>query len=240
MGVPSRATVRLLVNPIVRGREYLSELPGPFLFVANHPSELDAPLLALVLARIAPRLVAVGAAPQTGARGAFESALGLRSAGRLAGLLNRGVSVLLFPESHRADDGTLTPFNLGAARLGILTGVPIVPVTLSGTYRALPPWRHLPETSRPRVNVIFGRPIRPAEGSEPSAVNDEIVTAITLGMAEVKNGWYGALRADAEGTPAAVGSATDEGGAERGTARWRRIWKATAPDEVQRRTVWVK
>ncbi|MCU1478435.1 MAG: hypothetical protein JWQ64_3128 [Subtercola sp.] len=238
MSVPSRQAVRLLVNPVVRGREYLSELPGPFIFVANHPSDVDAPLLSQVLAGVVPRLVSVSAAPQAGIRASAVKSLGLRSARTLTAMLDHGVSLLLFPENRRADDGTLTEFNAGAARLGIQTGVQIVPVTLVGTYRALPPWRHLPETSRPKVSVIFGRPIQAVPGSEPSAVTDQIVKAISLGLAEATTGWYGALRAEAEGVLDKAAGQTQGGGES--SARWRRIWKATAPDKSQRRTVWVK
>ncbi|GGF10904.1 lysophospholipid acyltransferase family protein [Subtercola lobariae] len=242
MAAPSRQAVRLLVNPVVRGREYLTELPGPFIFVANHPSELDAPLVSQVLQGVVRRVVSVSAAPETGLRAAAVKSLGLRTTRTLTSMLAHGGSLLLFAENYRADDGTLTEFNLGAARLGIQTGVQIVPVTLVGTYRALPPWRRLPETSRPKVSVIFGRPIQAAPGSEPSAVNDQIVKAITLGLAEAEAGWYGALRAEAEGTFAAVagssaGSSTGDVG---DSARWQRIWKATAPDKSTRRTVWVK
>ncbi|MEF2975999.1 lysophospholipid acyltransferase family protein [Subtercola sp. YIM 133946] len=237
MAAPTRAAVRLLVNPVVRGREYLAELPGPFVFVANHPSELDAPLVSQVLSGLVPRLVSVSAAPATGIRERAERSLGLRSASTLRALLERGVSVLLFPENRRADDGSLQPFNLGAAQLGIRAGVPIVPVTIVGSYRALPPWRRLPEPSRPRVDVIFGRPIQVTSGSEPRGLNEQIVTAITLGLAEARQGWYGALRAEADGTLGDAGATVADGV---DAARWRRVWKATQPDTTPRRTVWVK
>ncbi|CAN5262826.1 hypothetical protein BH09ACT6_BH09ACT6_07500 [soil metagenome] len=230
-GRTSGLVVRLAVDPVIRGREYLAEQPGPYLFVANHPSELDAPLLRQVLRDIAPQLVAVGVEPRFGLQGLADRARGLRSVSRLAALVQRGVSVLLFPERHRSDDGSMTEFDLGAARLGIRSGAAIVPVALVGTFRAQPPWRVVPEAGRPAVTVVFGKPIRPGAADEPAAVNRSIVEAITLGMAEASLGWYEALRAQADHT--LPETTTDES-----AAHWRRVWNATKPDRQRRRQVW--
>jgi 1-acyl-sn-glycerol-3-phosphate acyltransferase len=48
-------------------------------------------------------------------------------------------TVIFFPEGHRSRDGKLQPFYSGAFRLAQETGVPIVPLCISGTDIMLPP-----------------------------------------------------------------------------------------------------
>jgi 1-acyl-sn-glycerol-3-phosphate acyltransferase len=61
-----------------------------------------------------------------------------------------------------------------------------------------------------------------------------MMRAVARLSAEEELGWYGAMRADADGTLALPGQATAAGGAE-----WRRIWESTRPLEGRpRRRVW--
>lgn len=64
---------------------------------------------------------------------------GLKSMNRVAEEIRAGKSVLLFPEGHRSRDGQLLPFKAGSFHIAILSGVPIVPITLNGTARVLKP-----------------------------------------------------------------------------------------------------
>lgn len=51
-------------------------------------------------------------------------------------LLNEGKGLCLFPEGTRTLDGKMGPFKSGAAYLALVTGAPIVPVAIFGTYKA--------------------------------------------------------------------------------------------------------
>lgn len=53
-------------------------------------------------------------------------------------LLERGNPVLFFPEGTRTRDGRLQPFKDGAFELAVKHGVPLIPVAVHGTRRALP------------------------------------------------------------------------------------------------------
>jgi 1-acyl-sn-glycerol-3-phosphate acyltransferase len=55
--------------------------------------------------------------------------------------LRRGTALIFFPEGHRSRDGKLQRFRSGPFQLALETGVPVVPVCLSGTNRILPPGR---------------------------------------------------------------------------------------------------
>jgi 1-acyl-sn-glycerol-3-phosphate acyltransferase len=53
-------------------------------------------------------------------------------------LKSRGISLLVFPEGGRSEDGTLQEFKDGAAYLAIKGGVPLVPIGLIGMHEILP------------------------------------------------------------------------------------------------------
>ena len=53
-------------------------------------------------------------------------------------LLERGVSILMFPEGTRCENGQLGTFFAGPFRLAVDCCVPIVPVIISGTAEVLP------------------------------------------------------------------------------------------------------
>ena len=71
--------------------------------------------------------------------------------------LKSGMPLLLFPEGGRTSTGRTQTFLSGCAFMAIKAGVPLVPVTLVGTYELLPIHTyHL--TPRP-LKVIVGDPI---------------------------------------------------------------------------------
>lgn len=51
-------------------------------------------------------------------------------------LLNSGQSMVIFPEGTRGKGREINPFKSGSLRLATRSGVPIVPVTIDGTYQA--------------------------------------------------------------------------------------------------------
>lgn len=53
-----------------------------------------------------------------------------------------GTSVLFFPEGTRSDDGHMRQFKKGAFRFAIDAGLPVLPVTVSGTSDVLPARRY--------------------------------------------------------------------------------------------------
>ena len=65
----------------------------------------------------------------------------MKSMKRVAQEIREGKSVMLFPEGHRSRDGQLLPFKAGSFYIAILSGVPIVPITINGT-----PWVLKPDT----------------------------------------------------------------------------------------------
>ena len=69
--------------------------------------------------------------------------------------LDRGVSIMLFPEGTRSETGEMGPFRDGAFRLAIEAGVPILPIVIDGTFEVLPKGRNILNFTTPiRLKVL--------------------------------------------------------------------------------------
>jgi long-chain acyl-CoA synthetase len=153
--------VRLLAKPAVRMTvdQWPS---SPMLIVANHVTSYDVPLILYALPGRIRRRVAVAMSAEmmldwrrarnqgnwfrnlvapieyllvTGLFNVFPlpQMSGFRRSFAHAGeALDRGYSVIVFPEGRRSDDGTPAPFRLGAGLLWKELGTPALPVHLQG------------------------------------------------------------------------------------------------------------
>ncbi len=72
--------------------------------------------------------------------------------------LRRGELVLMFPEGTRTPDGTLQPVLPGFTALARRSRAPIVPVGVSGAFRAWPKSRKFPVPG-PKIRIVIGRAI---------------------------------------------------------------------------------
>ena len=81
----------------------------------------------------------------------------LMSLEKAAAQINRGTSVLIFPEGTRSADGTLQPFKGGAMLLGIKSGIPLVPLAFKGSYEILPKGAWLPRPGT--ITITIGSPV---------------------------------------------------------------------------------
>ena len=238
-------------RPAVHGREYLDSVRGPAIFVANHSSHLDTPLILGALPRRITENLAVGAAADyffdsrtiaavtTLLFNAFPvERRGSRRGRSLATeLVDQGWSLLLYPEGSRTVDGWLTAFKLGAAQLCAMKHVPAVPIALRGTFAAMPRGRRWPRPGRPRVTVRIGRPMYLEADESVPEFRARLVRALATLWAEDDLGWYRALRAAADdslalpaGSRSVLPTTTSGEPAESSdVAPWRRVWEATRP-----------
>ena len=104
----------------------------------------------------------------------LEAALALLLEGKLFGI---------YPEGTRSPDGRLYRGRPGVGWLALKSGLPVIPVALSGTRRVLPPGHVVPRPGR--IGVTIGQPlvIAPELAGEPPGqarrlIADQVMAAI--------------------------------------------------------------
>jgi 1-acyl-sn-glycerol-3-phosphate acyltransferase len=152
----------------VAGLERL-DLRTPYVFMSNHLSFLDGPLLMTVIDRPA-RVIAkrfVFRIPVLGLGMRFCGYVPLDKEGAGAGrrsiaiaaklIKEKGYSFLIYPEGQRSWDGKMQPFRRGGFFLALDSGAPIVPVSISGTFELMPRGKWL--VKKGPVRIVFHEPI---------------------------------------------------------------------------------
>lgn len=187
----------------VRGVEHLRDLRGPVLFISNHITYVDPALIlsglpgrfrrSLAIAQEGERLrwwrrPPAGASFLTRVRWRLQYALvvsifntfslpqksGFRRSFAFAGeSVERGFSLLVFPEGARTEDGQLKPFMGGIGLLASQLGVPVVPARIDGLFELKQEGRRFfaPPGS---VSVTFGAPVTFFPGEEPARITTEL------------------------------------------------------------------
>jgi 1-acyl-sn-glycerol-3-phosphate acyltransferase len=81
----------------------------------------------------------------------------VKSVDEAARKIREGKSVMSFPEGTRSSDGKIKPFKQGMFYLAIMSGVPIVPVSIIGA-REIMPKRSL-QIKPGKITMVIDRPI---------------------------------------------------------------------------------
>lgn len=128
---------------------------GPYIVVANHSSVLDIPILMGLPTPM--RVLAKKSlirAPVMGWYMGFSKQIPIdmsdprdveATLDRCLDALNNGISVVIFPEGTRSEDGQLQKFRRGAFRLAKDTGFPVLPVSIDGTHRIMKKGEFMPQ-----------------------------------------------------------------------------------------------
>ena len=175
--------------------EAIREGRQPVIFMSNHESQLDPPVLVAALpvpaVYIAKKEVKylpfVGwAAMAAGVifidRGDRERAV--RSIHDAARQIRNGKNVVIFPEGTRSRTGALLPFKKGGFALAQDAGVPIVPMATLGGHQVLPPGSL---RLRPGAfTLLLGEPVLPAEYPDREALVAEVRGRIEALIAEAR------------------------------------------------------
>jgi len=75
---------------------------------------------------------------------------GILTLEKTAEIINDGVSIVIYPEGTRSKDGQIHKFKRGGFLLAVKTGHRIIPVSISGAQRIMPPGS---------IKVVLGQPI---------------------------------------------------------------------------------
>lgn len=183
------------VNVQVRGLEHLEKVPGPFLVVSNHQSLYDIPLLIASLP-LSLRMAAKKELFKTPIWGPAMKAAGfvlidrknrerayeaLMEAG--AALRKDGVSLHIAPEGTRSKDGSLGPFKRGAFELAKVTGLPLLPVTISGALEVHRAGETVVHRGK-QVTITVHSPLVASEDKSSETLRDECRTLILAGLSQ--------------------------------------------------------
>jgi 1-acyl-sn-glycerol-3-phosphate acyltransferase len=195
MGVLS-PLMDLYTRRTVRGLDQLEGLEAPVLFVANHSSHMDTPVLLRALPRRFRRRTVVAAAADyfyakrrlgwtvslffgtvpmaRDGRGLDED-----STAHIDKLFQKGWSLVMFAEGTRSRDGSVGKLRSGAAVLAAQYQLPLVPIHVAGTHDVMPVgryWMRYPgrRFSRQPIEISFGPPIRPESTEHRTEVMERV------------------------------------------------------------------
>ena len=188
----------VLGYPRIRGRENLRGVKGPVLVVANHTAVVDVGFVLAALPGRLRHWLAVSAqaeqleamrrpASERGFWGGWLNRLGywlavalfnvfplprqsgFRESFRFAGeSVDRGYSVLVFPEGEYTPDGRVMPFRTGIGLLALNLNLPVVPLRIEGLFELKQAGKRM---ARPgTVKVTLGAPVRFPPDTDPAAI----------------------------------------------------------------------
>jgi long-chain acyl-CoA synthetase len=166
------------------GLENVQTIKNPVLFVANHTSHIDTPLIMhLVPNEIGSRICPAASKEYFDTEGEWlftkiskfvswnltttlinifpmAQTKGYRQSIAYAGeLMDKGWSVLLFPEGTRTEAGEIAEFQQGVGLMVRALQVPLVPVAIYGGEQILHRGKFLPK--RGVIKIVFGKPFIP-------------------------------------------------------------------------------
>ena len=186
-----RTGVRLArIRVQVAGRELIPE--RPCIFMANHVSNLDPPILlpllpfrtAFFIKRSLLKIPVVGLGMRLAGfipvdrDGRLESAR--ESVQAASNVLASGVNVSTFPEGTRSRTGRLLPFKKGAFYLAMESGAPVIPVSIWGSEQMMTKGslRIKPGTA----HLTFHPPLYPEQFTNREQLTTAVRSAITSGL----------------------------------------------------------
>jgi 1-acyl-sn-glycerol-3-phosphate acyltransferase len=222
-------------EPTVEGVDNLERLSGPVMFIANHASHMDTPLVLCSLPKAWRERTAVAAAADyffdvrwRAATTALvfntfpiERTGGKRATATARMLVEEGWNLLVFPEGTRSRDGWIGRWRHGAASLSLEYGIPAVPIALRGTFAAMPRGRSWPMRGRYPVSVRFGPPLHPQPDEDFRSMSRRMQDAMARLWEEDRSTWWESLKRQASGETKLP---TGPDG-----PRWLRVWEATRP-----------
>jgi long-chain acyl-CoA synthetase len=198
--------IRLLGWPRIEGREHLDGVDGPLLVISNHIDDIDVGFVQTALpphfrhflatATGGEALEALRTPPPN--RGCLPSlydrlqwtlgvallnlfplpreAAFLKSFSYAGECIDRGYSVLVFPEGHHTTDGKLRTFRAGIGLLATRLNVPVLPMRIDGLFEVKQAGKRFAPPGKIRVRI--GVPIRFESTADPQWIARELQSRV--------------------------------------------------------------
>jgi len=164
-----------------------------YIFMTNHVSNLDPPIeIPLIPKRTSVmvkkelfKVPILGRAMRMGSlvpvdRGNRDA--GIEAVRTAKSVVQQGLNMTIYVEGKRSFDGRLLPFKKGPFYLAMECGVPVVPVTITGTHYTMPKTRFAIKPGL--VKVIFHTPIEPGDFGSRECLMEKVRAAIDSGLPE--------------------------------------------------------
>jgi 1-acyl-sn-glycerol-3-phosphate acyltransferase len=164
-----------------------------YIFMSNHASNIDPPItIPLIPKRTSVmvkkelfRFPILGRAMRMGSlvpvdRGNRDA--GIEAVRAAKQVVQNGLNMTIYVEGKRSFDGRLLPFKKGPFYLAMECGVPVVPVTITGTHEVMPKGRFAIKPGL--VTVIFHAPIEPADFGSRDSLMKKVRDVIDSGLPE--------------------------------------------------------
>jgi 1-acyl-sn-glycerol-3-phosphate acyltransferase len=162
-----------------------------YIFMSNHVSNLDPPILvpsipgrcSVLVKKEVFRVPILGTAMKVADLVPVDRSnrdAAIESVRAAAEVLRRGLNMVIYPEGTRSPDGRLLPFKKGPFHLAMEASVPVVPVTILGTADLWPKgtWAMHPG----KATLIFHPPLETADFTDRDqlmvAVREKIASAL--------------------------------------------------------------
>ena len=195
-------SVFVLGWPRIDGRRNLQGVKGPVLVVCNHIGDVDVGfILAALPPRLRHKLATAAGGEALEAlrtpptkRNLFArmfdrvewflgvSLLNLFPLPREAGFrdsfafagesVDRGYSILVFPEGHHTTDGKMRPFRSGVGLLVNDLNIPVVPMRIEGLFEIKQAGKRMARAFQ--IKVRIGTPVKFPHGTDPQDIADEL------------------------------------------------------------------
>jgi 1-acyl-sn-glycerol-3-phosphate acyltransferase len=164
-----------------------------YIFMSNHVSNLDPPIITPLIPRRTSVMVKkelltypiLGRAMRMGSmvpvdRGNRDA--GIESVRISKQVVQQGLNMTIYVEGHRSFDGKLLPFKKGPFYLAMECGIPVVPITITGTHYLMPKGRFAIKPGT--ATVIFHSPIEPKDFGSRECLMEKVRSVIDSGLPE--------------------------------------------------------
>jgi long-chain acyl-CoA synthetase len=192
----------IMAHPQIVGRENLRDVDGPLLISCNHVTYVDVGFALLALPPRLRRKLAVGMWGELlwemwrppASRNPFmrlsykvgyylvvslfnvfplPQQSGVRESFAYAGeSVDRGYSVLVYPEGVRTPDGKPSPFRSGVGMLAARLNVPVLPLRIDGLYEMKMAGHKI--ARRGQLKVVIGKPMRFPPETPPEEITNQL------------------------------------------------------------------
>jgi long-chain acyl-CoA synthetase len=199
---------RIMSGAEVRGKKNLDDLRGPLVFICNHVTMLDHALVLLALPGRIRRTLAIAMDGELlrewrhAPRGtklfirllhlleyfsvvlffdvfSMPQKTGFRRSFAFAGeLMDRGYSLLIFPEGERTKHGQMNRFLPGTGLLISQLGTPAVPMRIDGLWELKQANRHFARAGE--VSLVIGKPLRYSTGTMPEVIARDLERQVEI------------------------------------------------------------